>query len=241
MTPCGHPEAPRKALLHSESGGGNSPAAPTKAIAHPSREPRSLLAPRPSGVIFGHGYVRDSPRAPRDPLQNLAPFRVWRNTWPKNSAPHQGYRPPASGPLGHFGPRPAGTNFGWASIPDSPWKALPHSESRGCHAPADPHQGYNPPVSGPWVTFGAPTYVHYFFPNLCMRLPLGTPRTLARSLPIPSRADATPPRQGYSTPVSGPKLTFGTPTCGHFFGQSSERDSPQAPQVPWQSIASFQV
>ena len=147
------PKAPRKALLHFESRGRNTPAPPTKAIACLSRGPWGILAPGPSGAIFERGSARDSLMVPRVPSQSIAPFRVPRMK--RTRTPRQGYSPPVPGPRGISAPGSSGTIFGRGSKRNYPW--VPRGPLQ-CHAPfqghADktrrgPHYGYNPLVSGP--------------------------------------------------------------------------------------------
>ena len=69
-----HPEASRKASLHSESGGQTSPAPSTKAIAHPYWGPWGILAPWPSGQYFWAGLGPQLPAGTSRPLTKPYPI-----------------------------------------------------------------------------------------------------------------------------------------------------------------------
>ena len=167
----GHTEAPRKASPHPESGRRNSPAPPTKAKGHPFRGLFPLWrfgTPTFRPLVLGGDAPATLRNGPRGPSQSLALFRVRQMNFGR--APHHGYSPPVSGPLGPFWHPDLGALFFCAAVSttsrghtEATGKASPHSKSGGRIFARAPHQGYSPPVSGALGPFWHPDLGALFF------------------------------------------------------------------------------
>ena len=139
-------------------------------------------------------------------------------------APHEGYSPNVSRPLGPIGAPTIRALFLVTAVPATPCghteasrKASPHSEPGGRTSPVPPTKAM-PTCLGAQEAIGAPTFGAVFLggakPVTLRNAPRGPSESLA-PFRVRQTNFARAPYQGYSPPISGPLGPFGAPTFGH--------------------------